>query len=271
VGRSMSAVATSSRDAVGRRLSCQDVEIEVGGRSLVRRLSLAFATGRITAILGRNGVGKTLSLHTLAGLRATRSGQVLLDDVPLERWARRARARSIGLLTQTSEDTFPSTALEAVLVGRHPHLGFWDWESGTDRAIAAAALSTVGLEGFEDRDIATLSGGERRRVALAALLAQDPQIYLLDEPTNHLDPHHQILALELMRDKASRGRTVVMTLHDPSLAARFCDDALLLFGNGEWLYGSTSDILTPAAVSRLYGVPVQELRWAGGRAFVMGG
>lgn len=266
----MSAVDARLSDTVGTRLSCAQVHVEVAGRSLVRDLNVTFEAGRITAILGRNGSGKTLSLHTLAGLRSPQSGHVLLDDVPLECWPRRARARSIGLLTQTSEDTFPSTALETVLVGRHPHLGFWDWESGEDRAIAASALSTVGLEGFENRDVATLSGGERRRVALAALLAQDPQICLLDEPTNHLDPHHQIHGLEIMRDKATRGRTVVMTLHDPSLAARFCDYALLLFGNGEWLYGSASDTLTPTTMSRLYGVPVHELQWTGGRTFVMG-
>lgn len=252
------------------RLCCAGVEVSVRDRVLVRDLDVTFETGRVTAILGRNGSGKTLTLHTLAGLRSAQAGEVRLDHTAIERWARRDKARTIGILTQTNEDTFPTTVLEAVLVGRHPHLGFWDWESETDCTIARTALATVQLEAFEKRDVSTLSGGERRRVALAALLAQDPHIYLLDEPTNHLDPHHQIDTLQLMRDKAASGRTVVMTLHDAALAARFSDHVLLLFGNGEWLYGRTAEVLTAAAISQLYGLPVRELGWDGGRTFVLG-
>lgn len=264
----MSATAPIARVAVAQ-LSCKALDVGVPGRTLVRALDLSFEPARITAILGRNGSGKTLSLHTLAGLRAPQAGQVRIDDVPLGEHSRRARARALGLLTQTTEDTFPSTVLEAVLVGRHPHLGFWDWESDTDREIARAALEAVHLADFQDREVTTLSGGERRRVALAALLTQDPDIYLLDEPTNHLDPHHQIDLLHLMRKKAASGRTIVMTLHDASLAARFADHVLLLFGDGEWSYGPITQGLTPASMSKLYGLPVREISWEGGRAFVM--
>ncbi len=254
----------------GSRLACAALNVAVAGRVLVERLDVAFDPGQVTAILGRNGSGKTLSMHTLAGLRPPQSGEVRIDDVPLTERLRRERACALGLLTQTTEDAFPSTVLEAALVGRHPHLGFWEWESDEDRAIARAALETVQLAALEERDVTTLSGGERRRVALAALLTQDPDIYLLDEPTNHLDPHHQIDLLHLMRAKAESGRTIVMTLHDATLAARFADRVLLLFGNGEWAYGNTSEALTPASMEKLYGLPVREVSWDGGRTFVMG-
>jgi iron complex transport system ATP-binding protein len=251
-------------------LACTQLTVEVAGRTLVRELELAVAGGAVTAILGCNGAGKTMTLHTLAGLRAPARGSVTLDGALLANWPRRALARKLGLLTQTTEDPFPSTVLDSVLVGRHPHIDFWRWESDADRAIARTALAAVTLEDLVERDIATLSGGERRRVALATLLAQDPDVFLLDEPINHLDPHHQLDVLKLLREKAHAGRTVVMSLHDAGLAARFSDHALLLFGNGEWLSGPTAEVLTPDTMTKLYGVAVREISWAGGRTFVAG-
>lgn len=252
------------------RLACAALDVRVFERELVRNLSVEFPAASVTAILGRNGTGKTLTLHTLAGLRAPHRGEVLLGDRALTAWARRARARALGLLTQTTDDSFPSSALEAALVGRHPHIGFWDWEDVRDEQLAREALAAVDLAGMEARDVATLSGGERRRVAFAALLTQDPDVYLLDEPTNHLDPHHQIDLLTLLQAKARQGHTIAMTLHDATLADRFADNVLMLFGDGEWVYGPTHEALTESTMARLYGLPVQEVTWPGGRTFVMG-
>ena len=195
--------------ATASSLACTRLTVEVARRTLVRDLSLSIASGTVTAILGRNGAGKTMTMHTLAGLRAPARGEVMLNATPLAGWPRRALARKLGLLTQTTEDPFPSTVLDSVLVGRHPHIDFWRWESDADRNIARDALAAVALEEFGERDVDTLSGGERRRVALATLLAQNPDVLLLDEPINHLDPHHQLDVLKLLRDQASAGRTVV--------------------------------------------------------------
>jgi iron complex transport system ATP-binding protein len=254
--------------AAASGLACTQLTVEVATRALVRDLELAVASGTVTAILGCNGAGKTMTLHTLAGLRAPARGGITLDGALLASWPRRALARKLGLLTQTTEDPFPSTVLDSVLVGRHPHIDFWRWESDADREIARAALKAVALEDLAARDVDTLSGGERRRVALATLLAQDPDVFLLDEPINHLDPHHQLDVLKLLREKAHAGRTIVMSLHDAGLAARFSDHALLLFGNGEWLSGPTAEVLTPETMTKLYGVAVREIAWAGGRTFV---
>jgi iron complex transport system ATP-binding protein len=250
------------------RLTSSALSVAIADRTLVRQLDFEARGGFVTCVLGRNGAGKTLTMHTLAGLRVPSAGSVMLDERVLAEWPGRALARSVGLLTQTTEDPFPSTVLETVLIGRHPHIGFWQWESNVDRRIASSALAAVGLADLAERDVATLSGGERRRVAIAALLAQDPDVYLLDEPINHLDPHHQLDVLGLMRMRAQDGRAVVMSLHDAGLAARFCDHALLLFGDGEWLAGSTEEVLTEETMTRLYGVSLREIRWSGGRTFV---
>ena len=249
-------------------LAAAAVSVRAGVRELVRELSVQFAPGEVVAILGRNGAGKTLTLHTLAGLRAPAAGTVSLDGTAIARLQRRAVALRLGLLPQDLEDAFVSTAIETVLIGRHPHLALWQWESAEDERLAREALRTVDMEEFATRRTDTLSGGEQRRVAVAALLAQQPAIFLLDEPTNHLDPHHQLAILGLFRALADSGRTVITTLHDPTLAARFADRVLLLHGDGRWVLGPVGTTLTAASLSELYVAPRIELGRDGRRVFV---
>ena len=250
------------------RLRAAAVTVRAGARELVRELSLELAAGEVVAILGRNGSGKTLTLHTLAGLREPAAGAVSLDGVALPQLRRRALALRLGLLPQDLEDAFVGTAIETVLIGRHPHLSAWQWESAQDERIAREALRAVDMERFALRRTDTLSGGEQRRVAVAALLAQQPSIFLLDEPTNHLDPHHQLAVLGLFRELANSGHTVITTLHDPTLAARFADRVLLLHGDGRWMLGPVGTTLTAASLSELYLAPMIELGAEGRRVFV---
>jgi iron complex transport system ATP-binding protein len=158
--------------------------------------------------------------------------------------------------------------LETALVGRHPHLEFWAWEGDADRVVAHRCLAAMDLDGLDARDIATLSGGERRRLAIATVLAQDPQVFLLDEPIQQLDPQHQLAVLAQLRGLAAAGRTVVMSLHDAGLAARYADECWLLFGDGRWSSGPTGQVLNEESIGRLYGIAVRELRWSEGRTFV---
>jgi len=257
---------------VAPRLECRgvDVAVAVAGRTLVRALALEAQGGEFIAVLGRNGVGKTLTLHTLAGLRPPSSGTVTLDGRDLAAYPGRARARRLGLLPQLTEDPFPSTVFETALIGRHPHLPFWQWEDAADFALARDALAAVDLAGLSERAVDSLSGGERRRLHIATLLAQEPAVYLLDEPTNHLDPRHRNDMLAIFRARADRGGLVVAALHDATLAARCADKALLLFGDGRWRFGEAATILTDANLSELYEVPVGELAWRGRRVFVSG-
>lgn len=231
-------------------------------------MSVQFRPGEFVAILGRNGSGKTLTLHTLAGLRRPQGGGVYLDGTAMESLSRRAVALRLGLLAQDVEESFVTTVLEAVLVGRHPHLKLWEWESAEDERIALDALAAVDLEGFAGRRTDTLSGGELRRVAVAALLAQEPSVFLLDEPSNHLDPAHLLGMLELFRRLCGGGKTVIATLHDPTVAARFADRAVLLHGDGRWEAGAARELLTAERLSELYGAPMLQLEAQGRRIFV---
>jgi iron complex transport system ATP-binding protein len=236
-------------------LECTGLTVGVDGRLLVRELDLTLSAGAFVCIFGPNGVGKTLMLHTLAGLRDGSGGQVRLYGSPLTELDRPAIARRLGLLLQNQDDAFPTTVFETALMGRHPRLGFWQWETDTDIQCTEAALRTMDLAEFGERMTATLSGGERQRLALATLLVQDPDVMLLDEPMNHLDPLHKIVALTKLKTLADEGKTILTTLHDPALAAKFASDVLLMFGDGGWEFGSADSMLTPDNLERLYGTP----------------
>lgn len=255
-------------DSTQAALSCTAVDIAVHECVLVRQLALQFNPGTITAVLGRNGTGKSLTLHTLVGLRALKTGAVKLGARALAQFSRRELSQQMSFVAQDIEEPFPVTVLEVALSGRHPHIDFWQWESAQDYAIAREALAAVDLQAFEQRSIDTLSGGERRRLAIASALAQQPQIFILDEPTNHLDPQHQLQVLKLLRHKADAGCAVIMSLHDAGLAARFADMALLLFGDGHWHFGAVGDSLNAASLSRLYATTTLEVHSPAGRAFV---
>ncbi|MGH8496694.1 MAG: ABC transporter ATP-binding protein [Gammaproteobacteria bacterium] len=249
-------------------LACEGLTVAVPGRVLVADLEFAVEPGSFVCVLGENGSGKTLTLHTLAGLREPSRGRVRLVDDWLDAQPRRIRARRLGLLTQHDEDPFPSSVLESALIGRHPHVDFWRWESSDDVRIARTALERADLAGFERRSVATLSGGERRRLALATVLAQEPDVYLLDEPLNHLDPHHQLDVLRLFAAEARAGKTVLASLHDVNLAANFADFVLLLFGDGDWLYGPAGAVLSRENLSRLYHLPMEQFEAGGRRIFL---
>lgn len=235
---------------------------------LVRALEIEGSGGEFIAVLGRNGVGKSLTLHTLAGLRAPAAGTVRLDGRDLGGWPGALRARRLALLPQSVEEPFPASVFESALIGRHPHLPFWQWEGAEDHAAAGRALEAVGLATLRDRAVDSLSGGERRRLDIATLLAQDAAVCLLDEPINHLDPQHRNDVLALFRARADAGGLVIASLHDATLAARYADRVLLLHGDGRWQFGETGTTLSAANLSGLYGVAVEEIPHRGRRVFV---
>ena len=239
-------------------LHLQALSVSIAGIAVCRDLDLAVPAGSRWAILGRNGVGKTTLLKAIAGLHAPDAGLVLLEEWPLDAWPRRRAAQKIGVLFQDQTTLFPGTVLETVLIGRHPYLDNWRWEGEDDVALARAALAEVGLAGTEERSLATLSGGERQRLAVATLLCQEPSVYLLDEPSNHLDPHHQVEVMETVRRRVAGGteHAAVMVLHDVNLAARYCDYALLLYGDGVTEHGPAKQVLNAENLGRLYGHPM---------------
>lgn len=250
-------------------LATQSLTVRIGGNDICTELDLQINPGESWCILGRNGAGKTTLLHSLAGLRPMQGGQVEINGAAIDTLSRRHIAQQLGLLLQDHDDAFPATVLETALTGRHPWLNAWQWESAQDIEKAQATLSAVGLAGFEQRNTTTLSGGERRRLGIATLLTQNPQLLLLDEPTNHLDMHHQVRILNLLKKILQESdKAMIAVLHDINLATRFCTHFLLLFGDGESLQGSADDILTHGNLEALYDHPLETIQGPHGRIWL---
>jgi iron complex transport system ATP-binding protein len=208
--------------------------------------------------LGPNGAGKSTLLRLLTGLLDPDSGRVLLDGTPLAAVSLRERARAVGYLPQDGVVHWRLTVAAVVALGRLPHQGAWGgtWAgpSSDDRAAVARAMQATGVAEWADRPLATLSGGERGRVLLARARAGEPRILLVDEPTAGLDPGHALDAMTLLQEIASGGTLVIAVLHDLTLAARFCDRLLLLHEGVLQADGPPAEVLTPAALARVYGV-----------------
>lgn len=250
-------------------LEASHLTLRVAARTLVRELDLRIRAGEIWCLLGPNGSGKTTLLQALVGLRDTQGGAVHLAGKELGKWPVAEAARLRGFLPQTFADAFSASALDCVMLGRHPHLSRWQWEGGGDRDIALAALALVDLAGFEERDVLTLSGGERQRVALASLFAQDAPLLLLDEPVSHLDLHHQVLMLEHLSLLArERSRGIVFSVHDLNLAARFASHALLLTPRGAVRQGPIAEVMVEDGLSDAFGHRVARIEAAGRILFV---
>ncbi len=242
------------------QLQIKNLCVSIGNTNVCNDFNLSLEPGEVWGLLGRNGIGKTTLLHTIANLRPFDSGEIYLDQQQLKSIPRKTIAQKIGVLLQSIDDPFPSTVMESVLIGRHPFISNWQWESKHDLQLAQAALQRVGLQDFGPRSINQLSGGERQRVALATLLTQDPEIFLLDEPSSHLDLHYQIHLLDELVEYAKRNnRIVVMSLHDINLAARFCDKLLFLLGDGIVQSGTSNELLNNEQLSSLYQHPIQKI------------
>ena len=250
-------------------LEARQLTVGIGDKIFCRDLDLKLYAGERLAIVGRNGAGKSTLLSVLAGLRAAQGGEVLVDGASYAALGARGSALIRGWLPQVRGDAFASTVIETALVGRHPHLDRWGWESDKDAKIVRQALAAVDLSSFEQRDIQTLSSGERQRLAIATLLAQAPRLLLLDEPIAHLDLKHQIAMLELFAATArERGAALAMVLHEPALAWRFCDRALLIHGDGRCESGPVREMLTAERLSLLYQYPLQAIESEGRISFI---
>jgi iron complex transport system ATP-binding protein len=249
---------------------------------VVRGVSLAVPAAGIVGILGPNGSGKTTLLRMLAGTRQPQRGSVTLEGAPLTRFTRTALARRMAVVPQETQLAFDYTVSEVAMMGRYPHLGAFEIEGPADLAVIEETLTSTGTLHLKDRLFATLSGGEKQRVVIAAALAQifrlpaehsaagAPGYLLLDEPTASLDLGYQLEVSSLLRQLHEERRVaIVISTHDLGLAGTLCDSLMLIRDGVMVASGPTDEVLTPANVREVYGVEADVIRHPSGHRVVV--
>ncbi len=250
------------------RLEARSLSVDLGRRRALSRVDLSPEPGRLTVIVGPNGAGKTTLVRALAGLLTPAEGAVTLGGAPVARMRGAERARSIAYLPQEGGIAWPLAVSSVIALGRLPHGENPDELPAQGRAAVAEAIRCVGLEGFEDRAATELSGGERARVLLARALATQAPVLLADEPVAALDPRHQLVVLDVLKDHARAGATVVAIMHDLTLAARFADDVVLLNHGVIRAHGRPEEVLTEAQLASGFGIEAH-ISHEGGRLVVV--
>jgi len=231
-----------------------DLDVGYDGTLILNGAALIAHPGQVVGLIGPNGSGKTTLLRTLYRSLRPQAGLITLEGTSVERLATREIARLVAVVVQEAPVELPLTVAEMVLLGRSPHRGSFQRYVTQDQQMAAAALARVGARHLAERTYTTLSGGEKQRILIARALAQQASHLLLDEPTNHLDIRYQHEVLELVR---SIGVTTVVALHDLNLAARYCDQLVLLDRGRVGCVGTPRQVLTPEVLEPVYGVAVR--------------
>lgn len=238
------------------------------GHPVLREVDLRAEDGEWLGLLGPNGAGKSTLLKAIAGLASYR-GRIAFDGTDAASLTRRTRARMAAFVPQEPNLPPGLTVAEYVLLGRTPHLSYLGMEAARDRAAARTALDLLDLGGLADRDIAALSGGERRRTVLARALAQEAGILLLDEPTGALDIGQGQNALETISAvREERPVTVITAMHDLALAGQFPDRLVLLSEGRIAAEGPPAAVLTADRIRSFYRAAVEVVEVNGGVAVV---
>ncbi|GAB3842035.1 ABC transporter ATP-binding protein [Micromonospora andamanensis] len=237
-------------------IQATQVSWRYGANPVIDGVSVSARPGRVLGLIGPNGSGKTTLLRLLYGALRSGTGRVAVDGDDLAALPSREAARRLAVVVQESGGETALTVAELVLLGRGPHLNTFQRTRPADHEIAAECLTRVGAAHLGSRPFARLSGGERQRVLIARALAQQATHLLLDEPTNHLDIRYQHEILRLVRDL---GTCAVVVLHDLNLAARYCDDLVLLGQGGVAAAGTVDEVLDPAVLETVYGIGIQRL------------
>ncbi len=220
-------------------------------------VSFSIENGEVMSILGPNGCGKTTLLKCLNSLIKIQNGSIVIDNRDTGKLNRAEIAKSIGYVPQMHQPAFSFSVLDAVLVGRAPHLGMMESPKAKDIEIAKSAIKQMGITHIKDKSYTHISGGERQLVMFARVLAQQPSLLLLDEPTSHLDFGNQIRLLELVLKLAATGLPIIMTSHFPDHAFLVSSKVALMKKGGFIDFGPPDDVMNEDNLEKVYNVKVK--------------
>jgi iron complex transport system ATP-binding protein len=233
------------------RLHVENLTFSYEEQAIIKDIHLSVAKGEFVGIIGPNGSGKSTILKNLYRSLKPDHGTAILDHEDLYKMSAKETARILGVVGQENSIPFDFKVEEIVAMGRSPHKKLFEGDTIVDRDIVTSALKQTGIEHMAKRDYLQLSGGEKQRVIIARVLAQQTDFLLLDEPTNHLDIRYQLQMFDLIK---GLGFTVLSAIHDLNIAALYCDRIYALKEGRLFKVGTPEEILTPAVIQDVYGV-----------------
>ena len=228
--------------AYGRTKVLEDIDLTLDGPGLV-------------CVIGPNGVGKSTLAKCILGLNRSSPGSVLIDGTDADVYGLKERAKVMGYVPVSSNETFSLPVIELVMMGRHPHQKMGN-VTDTDRRIVRRSMNMMGIRDLALQSTSELSAGQSQKAAIAKGLAQTPRLLILDEPTSNLDVRHQMQVTQLLSELShSTGMTVLMVSHDLNISAKYADEIVMMAPPGViYRTGTPSDVLTEDNIRRVYGV-----------------
>ena len=236
-------------------LEIQNLSAGYPGHPVLQNVSLSIPAGKVTVIAGPNGCGKSTLLKALAGI-LPHSGTVSLDSRELSCLPSRELAQTMAFLPQ-NRPVPEITAERLVLHGRFPYLRYPRRYREEDRQIAREAMARMGISHLAQRNLPTLSGGQRQKVYIAMALAQNTPVILLDEPTAFLDISHQLQLMHHIRQLAAEGKTVVAVLHDLTMALEQADHLILMENGTITTHGTPEAVFQTGLLSQTFQIPIR--------------
>ncbi|MDD1728757.1 MAG: ABC transporter ATP-binding protein [Methanospirillum sp.] len=238
------------------QLSIRDLCVRYGLNSVLNQLSFDLLPGEVMCIIGPNGSGKSTLIKTLAGIISSHTGSIAINGASVDTYSKNHIAQLIGYVPQDFQFLTSITVLEAVILGRRPHVG-WSLTS-KDLQIVQNAMEKVQISSMAEKLLTELSGGERQRVFIARALAQEPRIFLFDEPTSALDIRHQIEVFSMIREiSQNQGRSVLVAVHDLNFAYHYANRVMLIDEGKIMSIGSAEEVMTEENIRSVYGVSMQ--------------
>ncbi|MCU7958523.1 MAG: ABC transporter ATP-binding protein [gamma proteobacterium symbiont of Bathyaustriella thionipta] len=235
-------------------LQVQQLTLDGLSGPLLSELDLQVSAGQSWAVVGQNGVGKSTLLRALCGLHAA-TGCIDLCSRNLDSLSPRKRARCVGLLSEADQPSFPLSVHQSLLGACYSRLNWFGNPAAEDAQLLQQTLTETALQSLRDKPLDQLSAGEQRRVAIARLLVQKPQLALVDEPVNHLDMRRQLEMMDLLKKRfQNSSQALLVVLHDVRIALRYCSHVLMLFDNGQWQAGPISLLQDKQTIRKLYGL-----------------
>lgn len=233
-------------------IKTHQLSVSYGKETIIQGLDLEIPEGKITALIGPNGSGKSTLLKTLCRINKGFGGELSILGKPIKSYADKELAQYISLLPQVLTTPEDITVRRLVEYGRSPYLSYWGKLSADDHQQVDRAIEETHIQDLVDKKVDALSGGQRQRVWIAMVLAQDTPIVMLDEPTTYLDLSHQVELMKLIQKLNTKGKSIIVVLHDLNQACRYCDHLVVLKSGEVVTSGAPEEVFTESLLRDVF-------------------